>query len=231
MGTDMHMMVEVIHGDGKGWHPLTNQDTIYESPRDYVLFSMLGDVRNRTGRGTRTWREPAKIRTDDGDLVDFPGFWYDTDDGGHSTLVPIATPRGIPDDANPKWVEYCERWRIKTNEEDLHISWIELEELVNADWNQQIERTAVTTEEEYLRWRDTAQMPKTLAHDAGGPGLRIVTPEEYEAGERGEVATNVRITWVDSVRDATGNFIDMFREMYENKPAASNIRLLVLFES
>lgn len=239
MGTDAHFMVEVRLDDGQwlpviskiwpnhGWQdhgeePLTITPVL---PRDYGLYSILADVRNRTGRG------PTYMKT-----IEVPGhepveYPYDTDDGGHDPLLPIAEPRGVPTDANVMWREF-------TAQEDVGFhdpSWLSLREIVTADWEQVLYEQAVVLEPEYLAWRDNGVMPTSHSRGIGGEGVITVNEVEYAAGKRGERETAVTFRWRQGpLRESVpGSFWLMVATMTMLAPDGDNdrVRLLMVFDS
>lgn len=232
MGTDIHLLIEVSHR-GEPWRPLQRmQNGPYSGPRDYELFSILANVRNRAGLGTRTWKTPGKAVTPDGEEVEVPGFWYDTDDGGHEPITPIvAKPRGVPEDASLTWKATVALWEGRGAE--IITTWLDAEELQDSElWSQIVTRDGYVSEEDYLAFRDNAITPTIYATEVGGPGNRGVTVEEYEAGERGEHSTSVFMKWVvGTVRETTGNFIETMTTLAAGTPPFTRLRFLLLFES
>lgn len=230
MGTDIHTMAEIrvpdwrqteLPGGGypyrKRWRavvepvfdapyfrhnmPITLDNVKYTSTpysgRNYDLFAVLADVRN--GRGF------AGIVTGD-------------------RIEPIADPRGVPDDASKRWTRYVERWGM-----DLHsLSYFTLAELEAAlpRFGQHQRKTGVLTENEYIRVRDNATTPESWSGSIAGGGVRVVSPEEYEAGERadgqnpndpipaqtnpfyGSTKTYVQWAWETTLADATSEFTE-----------------------
>ncbi len=180
-GTWIPMLAPVWPNDGfqnRGENALGKTPVIV---RDYALFSVLADVRNRTGRGY-----VVHIKDEiEGIPVEYD---YDTDDGGHDPLIPIAMPRGVPKDASPPWKKFVKSHKLHDE------TWLTLADLLGADWDQVIYEQAVASEEEYLRWKETGVPPKMASRSMGGPGMRIVNEVEYAAGERGE-QTAVDFRW------------------------------------
>lgn len=207
MGTDAHAMVEVRGNDG--WEPcfapifpqpISRKQggapigRVPEIERTYGLFSLLADVVNRNGRMgtvvlTREVEGYGEITVN-----------YDMDDGGHEPIVPISEPRGIPEDAWYGWKEF-------TEQEPIHsATWLTLDELDEQHpmWDQMLHEDAVVLESEYLDYKATGNLPKHLAREVGGPNLRVVTEDEYEAGERGE-QTAIRIFYTrQTIREEAG---------------------------
>jgi hypothetical protein len=231
MGTDIHVLLEVSHR-GEPWRPIKHMTNgAWQGPRQYELFSLLANVRNRAGIGTRTWKTGIKAVTPDGEEVEAPGFWYDTDDGGHQRITPIAEPRGVPDDASTTWRATVAMWQARGAE--IVTSWLDIDELLNTPlWDQIVIRDGFVTEEEYLAFRDRAVTPELWASEVGGEGHRAVTIEEYEAGERGEQTTSVHLTWtVGTVEECAPGFRENLTGVQEMAPPTTKLRLMLLFES
>jgi hypothetical protein len=151
--------------------------------RHYGLFSVLADVRNRTGRG---YKVTATAVVPDVGPVQYE---YDTDDGGHDPLQFIDVPRGTPKDALPAW-------RALTRLDKYHdATWFTLTELENAPYDQVLYEQAVAYESEYLRWKETGEPPEMHARSVGGPGMRVVNEVEYAAGLRGPEQTAIDFRW------------------------------------
>lgn len=201
MGTDAHALVEVKH-EGL-WHPFTipiwpndrnspvygQRPAIADTPglaRNYGLYSLLADVRNRTGRNGAVM---MKAEVPDYGEIEFE---YDMDDGGHDPITPIDMPRGLPEGVNPGWKEF-------TDQDAIHdATWLLASELRqgNPCYDQRLYEDCVVSEEEYAKFAETGVPPAMQPHAGGGPGVRVVTEPEYLAGERGENGTLVHIRWV-----------------------------------
>lgn len=231
IGTDMVIMIEVSHGDHDPWHPLRDSPMAYEVPRNNVLFSMLADVGNRSGRWEPRWQEPRTITADDGSEVNVPGWWYDPDDGGHAPLIPIDGPRGIPDNASMEWRANVAIW--ESQREMVLTSYLTPEDILAGQWDQRVLHQAIVTEEAYLAYRDEGTLPQMWVGAVGGEGARTVTVAEYEAGERGENSTAVQMEWeAGTAMEACALFLDMVADMatLNAMRSTSSIRFMVLFE-
>lgn len=232
MGTDIHSIVEV-EVDGR-WEPMfekvwpnaraEDHTQIFARvpiiARHYGLFSVLADVRNQTGRGTKTMMK--QIIPEYGEIE----FEYDTDDGGHDPLTPIAVPRGIPDDASPVWKRFASQGMMHDP------SFLLLEELEDTDlWDQVLYEQAVVMENEYVEWLASGKMPETHARGVGGPGMRIVTEVEYAAGVRGE-QTAVDFRWKgNTVRDDVEKSWWATVAMMRIVSGGRKVRLMICFDS
>lgn len=199
MGTDSHALVEVqINGQ---WRPMVEPvwpvdadtdahtgrprlDTTPGLPRHYGLFSLLADVRNRTGRMGSVMQH-AVIN---GHEVDFE---YDMDDGGHDPLIPISVPRGLPDDAFIGFKSFASQRGIHDP------TWLLASEirLGSECYDQPFIEHCIATEEEYLEFVRSGKEPKLQARSMGGPGTRVVSELEYAEGVRGDKDTGVSMSW------------------------------------
>lgn len=229
MGTDIHALVEVSH-NGEPWHPLQGMGMPLKGPRDYPLFALLGDSRNHGGRHEPRWQEPMTVKDSEGGEHEVPGWWYAPDDGGFDRIEPISPPRGVPDDASVVWQAFVLVWKSRCDSVD--VTWLSLEEVVNANWDQDIYMYGVLPEKEYLELRDEGKRPAIHPAMAGGDGVRVVTEVEYAAGERGENATCISCRWKSgTIREHSGKFLDTFTDIIEHMPPTSRVRLMLLFES
>lgn len=174
MGCDIHTCLEV-RKDGK-WAPLARMlpnkwydkeaaekaqaageeywetpeivETIYDG-RNYSLFAMLADVRN--GRG-------------------FAG--SDTGDG----FLPIAFPKGIPDDAHPNTIEFLNSYGV-----DGHShTWHTLAALEKYNWDMVTKRRGIANAIEYAIFLRRGR-PLQWSSGVFGGSIRYVSNEEMAA--------------------------------------------------
>jgi hypothetical protein len=235
VGTDVTLMVEA-QIDGR-WVPVVKpiwpnqgfrdrgEEPFGITPyilRDYGLFAVLADVRNKSGRGTITHMT--------GEVEGIPyEYDYDTDDGGHDHLDQFFEPRGVPADANPAWQEFVKQRKFHDP------TWFTLEELENAPYDQVLYEQCVAYEDEYLHWQETGHRPTFAARSAGGPGLEIVNEVEYAAGKRGPKQTAIDFRWRGgTVREeasqawwATLGIMSMIAPNQDH----SRVRMLLVFDS
>lgn len=170
MGCDIHLYVE-RREDGKWvsadkWEPDTyveegeeprlcvQYEQRFYRGRNYDLFAILANVRN--GRG-------------------FAG--CDTGDG----FVPIAEPRGLPDDC-------CEQVRAESDSWgcDGHShSHFTLAELFAYDWTQLTTHRGIVSAGEFVEWsrwkRRDGEGPANYCGGVGGRAVRTVPIEEMDA--------------------------------------------------
>ena len=235
MGTDVSLLVEAnLSGHWRGlllpiWHNFRTDEQCTLVPtlsRNYALFSVLADVRNRSGRGTQT---PIEIVSPDGETFNAI---YDTDDGNHHPLIPIDNPRGVPDDASEIWKRWYDHSHAANGVHDW--SYLGLPELLDGPWDQPVMMDTVISEQDYKDLRDHGIKPDTFAAGAEGNGLRTVTAAEYEAGERGERTTAVRAEF--QAGTARDHAQELFRILEIAKVVAPgddfhNIRIMMSFDS
>lgn len=203
VGCDIHFFVERRNGDGTwhtadAWEPDEYEPNRIRVPyeksfchdRSYSLFSILANVRNGYG---------------------FAG--VDTGDG----FLPIAEPRGMPNDASPEVAAEAESW-----DGDGHShSYFTVAELLAFDWTQMTTRRGVLDLAEYVQWnrwrRKYGEQPESWCGDITGRSIVVVddgppvvarlkpliqnmdarTPEQINAAARemGVGYTNVRCAW------------------------------------
>lgn len=229
MGTDIHMLVEVSHR-GEPWRPMRSMGMPQKGPRDYPLFALLGDSRNHGGRHEPRWQEPMTVVDSEGNKHEIPGWWYAPDDGGFDRIEPISPPKGVPDDASVVWQAFVLLWEARGA--SLDTTWLTLDEIVNANWDQVIYSYGVLPEADYLNLRDHGTIPNIHPAAAGGDGVRTVTEVEYAAGVRGEHATCISARWKSgTVRDTSGSFLDTAKTLVEQIPDGTKLRFMLLFES
>lgn len=174
--------------------------------RNYDLFAILADVRNDRG---------------------FAG--VDTGDG----FVPIAMPRGIPEDASAYFKKQAKRWG-----EDGHShSYITLEELKAFDWNQTTKHRGFVDPLEYKVFKKKGK-PSSWC---GGTSAKTITNEEMD-----EYLKNTKIKkgawplpytqveWEETYADSVGDFftktIPALEELLTLKYAQA-IRIVFFFDN
>ncbi len=158
MGCDIHFFAERRENERwvtcdrweeeDGFLSVPYEEHLY-SERNYDVFAMLANVRNGKGFGGG-----------------------DTGEG----FVPLALPRGIPEDCCP---EYKRHW------EELgehNPSYCTVAELLAYDWTRETVKRGILDLSEYLRWRPWYQhykeWPRTWSGGISGPGIVI-----HEAAE------------------------------------------------
>lgn len=186
-----------------------------ESPfhigRNYDLFAMLAGVRN--GRGF------AGCKTGEG-------------------FVPIAEPKGVPEDASPGYAWEAERWDC-----DGHShSWLTVAELLAYDWDQRTERSGVIGSAQFARFlRD--RKPSSWSGDVWGRNIRHVSNEEMAAAAKGvspatdgEYENNAdglvtRVNWGVTYRECAGEFLTKTLPALQALGAPDDVRLCFFFDN
>ena len=226
MGTDIHLYVE-HRVDGKWasadvWEPSKYEDdkTILTVPygkhfydnRNYDLFAILAGVRN--GRG-------------------FAGI--DTGDG----FVPIAEPRGLPDDMSPEMLKESEHL-------DHTPSWLLLSELLAYDWTRTTTKRGWINGPQMLDWYDKRCGPKEYCGGISGQNIVYDTPEALaqavketpddwnerrEAVKRTLTNTYAQVSWTTPYYHAASDFLSecVPRLLRLGKP--EDVRIVFWFDS
>lgn len=169
MGCDIHFYVEKYSTVAERWFSCDEwvvgessfEPNRYEVPwnkkfyhyRNYKLFSILADVRNGYG---------------------FAG--VDTGD----KLRPIAKPRGLPDDCDPRIADEAAYWGV-----DGHShSYLTISEIIDYDWTQTVKVRGWISEEDFRDWdlwgRDQGELPRSYSGGVGGKNVKHISIEEME---------------------------------------------------
>lgn len=167
MGTDINFYTE--RRDGDRW--VTCDEWIGESEdeyrvpygkhmcedRNYDLFAILAGVRNGHG---------------------FAG--VDTGEG----FVPIAAPRGVPDDCCAEFRRFVDEGGIEHTP-----SYCTVAELLAYDWTRETTKRGILDLSEYLRWRpwrdNYGEFPRSWSGGVSGPGIVIREQTEIDAALEG----------------------------------------------
>lgn len=154
MGCDIHFYVERREAEKwvscDAWETEDGDKSVpygksFYDGRNYDLFAILADVRN--GRG-------------------FAG--SDTGDG----FIPIAAPRGIPDDASNEYRGAAEAYGC-----DGHShSWFTVAELQAYNWTQVSAKRGIVNLKELARWK-MRKAPESWSSGITGTGIKIFDSE------------------------------------------------------
>lgn len=168
MGCDIHLYVEKNNNgiwsavdkfardepDEPGQEGYLHASSEFYEGRNYNLFSILADVRNGSGF--------AGVKTGDG-------------------FVPIAEPRGIPDDASDEIKAISAQWDCDGHSHSHHT----LRELLDYDWTQRAKLQGWVGAEDWAKWsrydRKKGNGPESYSGGVSGPNVRHLTAEEMDA--------------------------------------------------
>lgn len=198
MGCDIHLTVEYRDPVTRAWRNdelreqtdyeekyLSNgeYDQRYYTSRNYDLFAILANVRNGYG---------------------FAG--SDTGDG----FVPIASPRGVPDDATDIYRQWVDQW---SGDGHSH-SWFTVAELMAYDWTQTAKHRGYVGYKDLARWKLTGK-PESWSSMVIGPDIRRHEGEHaIELISPGLEA--IQKDWYDVLHGYEGGHFD------ENKKASNS---------
>lgn len=210
MGCDIHLYVERC--TDSGWENIPNQSEEWADPanwysgRNYHLFAILADVRN--GHGF------AGVKTGEG-------------------FIPIAPPRGLPDDVSASIRAKSDEWDI-----DGHShSHLTVAEILAFDWDQETTLTGLFRDDgedgDDPRWRnggraawvqDYANKYKELPPNAGS----------YCGGVSGPNADRYkRVTWVTPYHRCVDSdwWATVARAARLSKGALDDVRFVFWFDN
>ena len=200
MGTDIHydFQKKVKKDDREVWEIITIDDESYESPhyipRNYLLFSVLADVRNGVGvAGVLTYKP----------------------------VVPISEPRGLPDDlsrdedgkdtSREGWCfnESSEDWRYG----DHSCSHLSSEEILDYFKEEAVTtRTGIIGRSQYLNW-DRVSQPFSWAGGVWSQDVKVLEPVDGNYPETlADDITHVRVSWDVNINEE----LEFFKKMIEN---------------
>ena len=200
MGTDIHydFQKKVKKDDREIWETIIIDDENYDSPhyipRNYLLFSVLADVRNGTGFGGVITYKP---------------------------VVPISEPRGLPDDL-PRDEDgkdtSREGWCFNESEEDWYYgdhsySHLSSEEILDYFKNKAVTtRTGIIGRSQYLNWDRVAQ-PIAWAGGVWAQDVKVLETVDGDYPETlADDITHVRVSWDVDICEA----LEFFKKMIEN---------------
>ena len=153
MGTDIHMHVEARDHEGAPWRSVDTWETETDgylsvkdrvwSDRSYDTFAILAGVRNGVGF--------AGVTTGSG-------------------FVPIAEPRGLPDDMSPEMVRASEHC-------DHTPSWLTVAEMLQYNWTRTSIKSGIVGVRELARWKLCGR-PESWSGMISGPGISIFEGED-----------------------------------------------------
>lgn len=189
-------------------------------------------------KGTRLTLQPCHwCRRSPGKVAGFDDRSYDTfailagvrNDHG---FVPIAKPRGLPNDMSPELRgiasdEDGDRWDDLKAEHgagslgDHSFSWLTLEELLKYSWRQLATKSGIISLEEFRDWDAKGRgWPRGWCGGISGPGVRHISNAEMRAlieGGRvedenafGAVRHYTKVNWTDTYARCARSFHDGF---------------------
>lgn len=225
MGCDIHLFVETKTNGPKWasadtWRPADGERTCvdYERQfykgRNYDLFAMLANVRN--GHGV------AGVDTGDG-------------------FVPIAMPRGLPEDVSPEVLAESDGWDC-----DGHShSFFTVVELLAYDWTRTTKKRGWVNGPEFAAWsrwdRGQGFGPKRysggvagggITHiDIGGMQLAINDAKNDEAAIAALASTYTQVQWETPYYRSASNFLSETLPRLWKLGAPADVRIVFWFDN
>lgn len=176
--------------------PGKTRDAWY-SDRNYDVFAALAGVRNGTG---------------------FAGVYR------HDPIVPIAEPRGVPEDATEKSLTALSNEHTPT--------WLMLDEVMRYDWDQPLHRGGVVSLEEFDVYLRTGK-PNGWCGGISGPNIVLVSVEvatQMVKNKQMDPNTYVHLRWSDSLKPSAEAFLDRMK-MLAAEAGERPVRLVFDFDS
>ena len=214
MGCDIHFYVEErrngVWVSADVWSPceyekgrMTLKNELY-GDRNYNLFAILANVRNGYGF--------AGVPTGSG-------------------FVPIAEPKGLPDDVSPEVKAESDRW----NGDGHSHTWLTVREILDYDWNQKTMLSGVVDAENWRRWKAYGK-PTEYSGGCWGKDIRNVSESEMEglveSLKGSPELENLRTTvhWARYYHECMGSFATaVFRALH--KCAPEDVRFVFWFDN
>jgi len=200
MGCDIHLHVEVRR-DGK-WTHYASDDAVDDDPRRVV--DEWGGVGLAGASGEIDWE--LRCDFDVGRNYALFAMLSGVRDYGGGT-VPVAEPRGVPDDASPETAADAAEW-----DADGHThSWLTLAELDAYDWCGARTESGLVPFAAYVAHKESGAMPDTWCQGTNMPVVTTAQADEMlRAGEMPARNTFVEYTWQTKRRDDATHFVESF---------------------
>ena len=198
----------------------------YYYGRNYDLFGILANVRN--GRG----------------------FAGRVTGAGYS---PIAYPKGLPDDIDPKIKAVADRW----NADGHSHSYLTIREIIEYDWTQTTMQIATVNASEYIRWQDAKKsyfynpddepMPETYGGVWSNDGPEVTETDmqqyidelvaahpdlwPYEAVDQHKDKRYCHVAWKESYIQAGKDFLGTVLPRLWRLGSPDDVRIVFWFDN
>lgn len=180
---------------------------LYDS-RNYNLFAILADVRNGYGfAGVSTGR----------------GF------------NPISSPKGVPEDASPEYLEYVESMGVDGHSHSYHT----LKDLLDYNWHQTTTHYGVISEEQYKDWTPGTE-PDLYCGAIYSQNVIMVSQEEMDDVIKGNLAKDntkeyyTKVSWASTYKESVNffydNCIEALKELSEDDEG-EDVRIVFFFDN
>jgi hypothetical protein len=150
--------------------------------------------------------------------------------GVHGTFVPIAPPRGLPDDASETVKAELAEWGCDAHSVSHHT----LRQLLEYDWRQGCPKFGVISWAQFERFVASGVPPEVYCADYGGPNVRVVSHADglaILADPHAERPSDVRAEWVASAASAAGYFHDVVIPWLKTLGAEDDVRIVFWFDN
>lgn len=184
--------------------PRVHHDDRFYSGRNYDLFAILANVRNGSG---------------------FAGVITGTG------LIPIAMPRGVPEDVSPEYEAEVESWGS-----DGHShSWLTVRELLDYNWDQVTTKIGIVDLDTYMKLREAPDKgPDSYCGGIAGRGVVLWTAAEVEEAidtKQEPRCTHVQMSWNDKYRTRVPGFIEETIPKLQALGEPEDVRIVFFFDN
>jgi len=151
---------------------------------------------------------------------------------GHSTgnkLNPIDAPRGIPDDVSKELIPEIQEW----GDEGHSHSWLNLDEVLLYDYNNQIAETVgIVNKEQYRVYLEKGK-PDSYSSGASEKSVSVISAEEMEEivkdNRENERDYYIRVAWKETYSEIIG--FKFLKKMEKYCKKYSNARIVFWFDN
>ena len=149
-------------------------------------------------------------------------------------IVPLAQPRGLPEDVSLYVKKEHDEWGC-----DGHsASWFTVDELIAYDWDRVDIHSGIVTPAEYREFKDKGR-PRSWCGDVFGRNVVIVdnaTMDKIVAGDLGAPGKSyyTPIEWPWTIRDATRDFVTKTipeLQKIREKEGVEDVRIVFWFDN
>lgn len=147
-------------------------------------------------------------------------------------IKPISEPKGFAEDASEEVKkDLYDYW-----DGDGHsASYFTLEELKNADWDQEFSNGGVVSADVYDYLKNINETPKYYSQGISGPNVIQLTEEQYEKLTWEERTSGTRwyvyMYWKTKIKDECQDFINNTIPSLEKLGEPKDVRILFLFDN
>lgn len=147
-------------------------------------------------------------------------------------LKPIASPKGVPNNASP---EYKKEVDFMNGDGHSH-SWFTLEELKNADWDQVVTMSGVVPADVYEYLKENKESPKSYCSMIMGPNIVTLSEEEWanlawKEKSDSVIRYYVGMEWKKLIKELVDSFYTETLERLDLLGPPDSVRIVFFFDN